>query len=127
MEQTGNYQLNLWEGEDRILQEDFNADNVKMEATAQAAMASKCGNCQIYHGSYVGTGSSTNILTFPKKPMFITIMGSNMWLVTVQGAPVSIAKNAGAGSGKSYATWSGNSVSLEDGSGYSNYSCNNKG
>ena len=32
MNQTPNYQLNLWEGEDRILREDFNADNAKIEA-----------------------------------------------------------------------------------------------
>ena len=132
MQKTENYQLNQWDKTDRIQMEDFNADNAKIDAALsvvakQAAMVSKCGNCQIYYGSYVGKGTGTNTLTFPKKPLFITIMGTNMWLVTVQGAPVSISKNAGTGSGKSYATWSGNSVSLEDGSGYSNYPCNNEG
>lgn len=132
MEQTTNYQLSQWDEKDRILREDFNADNAKTEqalaaVAEQAALVSKRGNCEVYHGTYVGTGSGTNTLTFPKKPLFITIMGTNMWLVTVQGAPISIAKNAGTGSGKSYATWSGNSVSLEDGSSYSNYPCNNEG
>ena len=132
MEQTTTYQLSQWAAEDRILRENFNADNLKTEqalaaVAEQAALVSRCGNCEIYYSTYVGNGSDTNTLTFPKKPLFITIMGTNMWLVTVQGAPVSISKNAGTGSGKSYATWSGNSVSLEDGSGYSNYPCNNEG
>ena len=40
MEQTGNYSLNQWEGQDRILREDFNADNAKVEAAlAQEASA----------------------------------------------------------------------------------------
>lgn len=39
MNQTPNYQLNLWEGEDRILREDFNADNAKIEAALTETMA----------------------------------------------------------------------------------------
>ena len=32
MQQTSNYQLNQWEGTDRILRTDFNADNAKIDA-----------------------------------------------------------------------------------------------
>ena len=32
MNQTANYQLSLWEPEDRILMEDFNSDNSKIDA-----------------------------------------------------------------------------------------------
>lgn len=32
MQQTSNYQLNQWEGTDRILRADFNADNAKIDA-----------------------------------------------------------------------------------------------
>ena len=32
MKQTSNYQLNQWDPEDRILREDFNADNSKIDA-----------------------------------------------------------------------------------------------
>lgn len=32
MQQTSNYQLNQWEGADRILRTDFNADNAKIDA-----------------------------------------------------------------------------------------------
>ena len=39
MEKTSHYQLNQWDKEDRILMEDFNADNLKLD-TALAAVAS---------------------------------------------------------------------------------------
>ena len=32
MKQTSNYQLNQWDAQDRILREDFNADNEKLDA-----------------------------------------------------------------------------------------------
>ena len=56
MNQTSNYQLNQWDAADRILREDFNADNAKIEtalagmAAAQnelAAQIANCGNCKI--------------------------------------------------------------------------------
>lgn len=86
MEQTNHVQLNLWEGEDRILREDFNADNVKTEdalveaAEEQAALAQAlagCGNCKLVYGSYTGTGkygsSSKNKLTFERKPIYVAV------------------------------------------------------
>ena len=118
MEQTTKYQLNQRAGEDRILREDFNADNAKTEqalaaVAEQAALISKRGNCEVYYGSYVGTGSGATKLNFEKKPLLVTIMGYNIWITAVQGAPVAIAKNAGTTSyGNNTATWSGNSVSL---------------
>ena len=132
MEQTTTYQLSQWAAEARILREDFNADNAKTEqalaaVAEQAALVSKRGNCEVYYGSYVGTGSGATKLTFPKKPLFITIMGTNMWLVAVQGSPAAIAKNAGTGAGKSDATWSGNSVSLVSVTDSTGYQCNNEG
>ena len=36
MKQTGNYKLNQWEKSDRIMMEDFNADNTKLEAALNA-------------------------------------------------------------------------------------------
>ena len=118
MNRTEQFQLNQWDKSDRIMMEDFNADNAKIEqalaeVAEQATMVSKCGNCQIYYGSYVGKGSGTTTLTFPKKPLMVTIMGNNIWVTAVQGAPVAIAKNAGeVYGGNNSATWSGNSLSL---------------
>ena len=72
MNHTPNYQLNLWEGEDRILREDFNADNTKIEAALASA-----GNCKIATGSYVGTGtygaSNPTSLTFEFQPLMILL------------------------------------------------------
>ena len=49
MEQTSKYGLSQWDAEDRILREDFNADNAKIEAAleAQAAAIANSGNCKI--------------------------------------------------------------------------------
>ena len=53
-------------------------DNIKVAVD-------KCGNCEIYTTSYVGTGTSgsstPNTLTFPKAPVLVLIHGgrSNAW------------------------------------------------
>ena len=39
MNQTPNYQLNQWDKSDRIMMEDFNADNAKIEAALSETMA----------------------------------------------------------------------------------------
>ena len=66
MNQTSNYQLNQWDAEDRILREDFNADNAKIETalagmagtlTEHAAALAAVGNCKIVYGSYTGKGT----------------------------------------------------------------------
>ena len=42
MEQTNNYGLNQWDQQDRILREDFNADNAKIEAALSTIPAPVC-------------------------------------------------------------------------------------
>lgn len=93
MNKTPNYDLNQWEQTDRILMEDFNADNAKIDTalsaeqtareTAVAALnaaVAKCGNCRIVYGTYTGTGtygsSNPNKLTFDGDPLFVVIKGS---------------------------------------------------
>lgn len=70
MEHTEYYQLSLWEQDDRILREDFNSDNAKIDA----ALAS---GAKIATGSYTGTGeygaSHPNTLTFDFAPKLIFI------------------------------------------------------
>ena len=93
MEHTEYHQLNLWDPEDRILREDFNSDNAKIDA----AMAG-FGNCRIYTTSYVGTGAfgsaSPCTLTFPGKPLlgFITnAVGKQLMFLSYQaGNPLVI-------------------------------------
>lgn len=103
MKRTSIYKLNQWEKSDRIMMEDFNADNLKVEGALAglaeadqarrdeivaltAAMALK-GNCQLWTTSYVGDMNSTNItITFPKKPTLVCILGPEGYtLVTIPG------------------------------------------
>ena len=73
MQHTQNYQLSRWEKDDRIMTEDFNADNAKLDAalsakadaedltalaeSVNAALGSGGHNCRIICGSYTGTGT----------------------------------------------------------------------
>ena len=105
MEQTANYHLSQWKGEDRILAEDFNADNAKVDAALKAeaevrrtadeaetrartaavsslsAALGKRGNCKIWTTSYQGTGTAgpsvPTSLTFPQKPVVAAIADGN--------------------------------------------------
>lgn len=43
MNKTEKYQLNQWEKTDRIMMEDFNADNAKLEAALADLEEKKCG------------------------------------------------------------------------------------
>ena len=102
---TTNYNLNQWEATDKVLRTEFNEDNAKIDAALKAnadgiaanaaelaehaaALLSK-GNCQLYTGSYVGTGAfgseNPNILTFPHKPFLVIIYG-NPIIFGLQGA-----------------------------------------
>ena len=87
MEQTTNYQLSQWDEKDRILREDFNADNAKVEqalaeVAEQAAMVSKCGNCKIVYGSYTGNGKygsgNKNTLSFNHKPIMVFVQNPSV-------------------------------------------------
>ena len=52
MTKTTNYQLNQWAKSDRIMLEDFNADNAKIDAAL--------GALQIVTGIYTGSGNDAN-------------------------------------------------------------------
>lgn len=101
MKQTPQYQLYQWEKMDRILMEDFNRDNAKVDAALAEVRASaaasaatlaqhtaaiaKLGNCQIYTTSYTGNGTygETNpcSLSFPKPPVVVMIFGGGQWWI----------------------------------------------
>ena len=73
MQHTQNYQLSRWAKDDRIMMEDFNADNEKIDAaraatadaedltalaeSVNAALGSGGKNARIICGSYTGTGT----------------------------------------------------------------------
>ena len=94
---TMNYALNQWEGTDKVLRTEFNADNSKIDAALKAnadaiaaeaaarevgdgalenALAGK-GNCRIAYGTYTGNGSygtgHPTALTFPFEPKLLFI------------------------------------------------------
>ena len=127
MKQTEHYQLNLWDGSDRILRTDFNADNAKLDTALaeqaaaiakQAEKLAKCGNCQFYYTSYVGTGTygeeSPCSRTFPHKPMMVTLveMGKGAILQAVYGCDH--AYYLGPSSISLWVSWSGNTMRWYD-------------
>ena len=90
MNKTANFQLTQWEKTDRILMEEFNSDNEKIDtalkanadgvAALQTALAS-CGNCKVVYGTYTGTGKSgsanPNKLTFDGKPVLVIVQAQS--------------------------------------------------
>ena len=92
---TPHYNLNQWERDDRILMEDFNADNAKIDAAIKAeagaraagdaalqAALGKKGNCQLWTATYQGTGQygkdHPNSFTFPKPPTIACIIAGHI-------------------------------------------------
>ena len=59
MNQTTNYQLSQWDASDRILREDFNADNAKLDAV----LAGKLGRVEPI--KTVTGGVNTTVITVP--------------------------------------------------------------
>ena len=123
MEQTANYGLNQWDAGDRIMMEDFNADNAKVEqalgdheervSTLEAASAG-FGSCVFYATSYKGTTNdvSTPSLTFPHKPMVLLVGNPDAGytnLIAWQGQPK--ARVVGGTGYDINLTWEGNTVS----------------
>ena len=138
---TPNYQLSQWERDDRVLMEDFNADNAKIDAALKAqagAMAGKAdaaavaaletivaanktavsrrGNCEISFSSYQGSCTMSDpksrVLSFSHRPLFIAVMtDESTCLYAVNGAEWAVARAGGASASVNLA-WSGNSVTL---------------
>ena len=130
--QTENYHLSQWEKTDKVLMEDFNADNVKIDA----ALAGKAdtsaleslkqtvsghtsalngkGNCRIYTQTYTGNGNSgtdgTVKLTFPGKPLLVVLVEPKNGMFSLLMYGTTYGYNI-ATSGSMYMTWTENSVS----------------
>ena len=137
LNQTANYGLSQWEATDRILMENFNSDNSKIDAAlagldtraaALEAAAGGFGNCQIYFDTYTGTGSGATVLTFPKAPklVFITNAEDVISVTLVQGSNTATSYS-GSYSKTLNVTWNDNSVSLVEPDNYLAYQCNASG
>ena len=92
-QQTPNYRLSRWAGTDRILVEEFNSDNEKIDTalkgnaeavaaetaareaadTALRTAVAARGNCEVICGTYTGDGASSRTLTFNGKPLFVLV------------------------------------------------------
>ena len=117
---TPNYQLSQWERDDRILMDDFDADNAKIDgalaaqAGTLAALAETTGNCRIVYTTYIGTGEygpdHPNTLTFNAPPMLVFICGDYFRMgFLFRNWNLTMPINSEAGG--FHATWGENSVS----------------
>ena len=134
MEQTANYGLNQWDAGDRIMREDFNADNAKVDQAlgALAATVAGCGNCNVVYGSYVGTGTyqSANpcTLTFDGQPLMVVICANDdsfNRVIMMRGSGFYFTDPNYVNS-KGHVTWNENSVSWYCSGGGPNYQMNTK-
>ena len=97
--QTTNYKLSQRVKTDKVLMDDFNADNAKIDAAIKAVDAkadglssskaektdvpalqtavSGKGNCRVEVVTYTGDGSNTKSIRFSAKPMFFIVTGRN--------------------------------------------------
>ena len=117
---TPNYQLSQWERDDRILMEDFNADNAKIDgalaehAAAMEILSATKGNCQIHVGTYTGTGKfgeeHPTSYTFPVMPALFIIFrpGGSYPMIARGDARAATVIN---GSSDMKLTWTGTTVS----------------
>ena len=125
MHTTTNYQLCQWEGTDRILMENFNGDNQKVDAALKAnadaaasaaAAAAARGNCQIWADTYTGNGKAGSnnpcSVAFPQKPVLFRISqaDNSYYVVSFHGCQELYVMN-GASVYVCTASWSGNTLS----------------
>ena len=122
MTKTTNYQLNQWTKSDRIMMDDFNADNQKIDAALAALGGAIAAAPKIAVGSYTGSGScgasSPRTLTFAFQPKLVIIV-ENSWdylkagTALISGQSLSAGIGGGTNSGACLGLtvgWSGNSV-----------------
>ena len=122
MTKTTNYQLNQWAKSDRVLMEDFNADNLKVDSALAALGEAIAAAPKIAVGSYTGSGScgasSPRTLTFAFQPKLVIIV-ENSWdylkagTALISGQSLSAGIGGGTNSGACLSltvSWSGNSV-----------------
>ena len=121
---TPHFNLNQWERDDRILMDDFNADNAKIDAAlaaqaeAHAALEAKSGNVTMSVFTYTGTGtygsSNPTRIAFPQMPAAFILLGPAMFIGSGGKTLATISFSFG-GYGHTYAadvSWSGNVLSI---------------
>ena len=107
MDYTTNYQLPVWAETDRILMDDFN----DMTGALESALNGK-GNCRLFTGSYVGTGTKDQSFTFPEKPWLVAILGGSFFILMAHGITQTVALSGFRQTSVDIA-WTGNTASWE--------------
>ena len=72
MTKTTNYQLNQWAKSDRVMMDDFNADNAKIDA-ALKANADAIAAVGYVTGTYTGTGSYPRTIDLGFQPKAVVV------------------------------------------------------
>ena len=121
MNYTANYQLPQWVETDRILMEDFNdmastldaaLGGLREDVDTHAETLAGCGNCQLYSGSYVGTGSVQPVThTFPGKPLVVMVGDGNYGSAIIAWRGMSYAHPSDYDNAQLEITWSESQVS----------------
>ena len=110
MTKTEHYQLNQWAKSDRVLMEDFNSDNEKIDA----ALA---GMPKLELGSYTGSGTKgqsapTKLeLSFPPKFLAVFPISGSYRLLCARGITHCNTSPNGHSYGNVAVAWDGNAVS----------------
>ena len=114
MTKTTNYQLNQWEKTDRIMMDDFNADNEKIDAALGRLEQNL--NCRVVFGSYTGDGKTERSITFDGTPLAVFIqcdndIGSAFFQRGCHSAGlIARGSSIAASASRLNVSWSGNSV-----------------
>ena len=73
MEQTSKYGLSQWDAEDRILREDFNADNAKIKAALDNVTEIASAASKLHFGTYKGTVTASQTISLGFTPKIIIV------------------------------------------------------
>ena len=88
--------------------------------SGHAAALTQLGNCQLYHTTYVGPGTSgydaPNSLTFPHKPYVLFVGGENEQFIAIRGVRSALGLRRATPHATVKPTWSDRGISW-----YSNY------
>lgn len=119
MKQTAQFGLNQWERTDRVLMDDFNNDNKKIDA----ALAK---TCQPYIISYTGDGNPERTMEFPGKPLFVIAVGGSVIFTAIRGGKKAYSIYSAMAQGDYLTTWGDRSFTWHIGTELA-YSANNTG
>lgn len=138
---TPHYNLSQWERDDRILMEDFNEDNAKIDAAlaelaaadaeetqarvALAGLVERKGSCSVGFFSYSGNGqfgpSSPTVISFSRRPAAFFVIADST-IAAVWGSAGSV--NYKSGTSAVSVSWSGSSARLTTNNGLANWQLN---